>query len=191
MSISEDMPARTELRVPIIDGPDSLIRTGIPSKEQIKSVMPSPERRKKGPVVMIECFQRIPCNPCTEACPQKAITMTGDINDTPEVNEELCTGCGACLMQCPGLAIFIVDETFDSDMALIRFPFEYYPLPKAGQYVQGTDRSGKILGWFKVNRVIPGKGENLTSTVCLEVPQNLLMEVRSMKEGEYRDEIGR
>ena len=36
--------------------------TGIITKEDI--AIPSEERLKKGPVVIIECVENIPCNPC-------------------------------------------------------------------------------------------------------------------------------
>ena len=78
-----------------------LISTGIPTEEDLRAVTPPAQRRKLGPVAMAECFQKIPCNPCAAACPRGAITMKHDINDCPEVNFDLCNGCGACEYVCP------------------------------------------------------------------------------------------
>ena len=71
-----------------------LLETGIPTFDDIKSVMPSDERFAKGPVVVVECFQEIPCDPCVDACKFNAITKPKDINDLPVVDFEKCNGCG-------------------------------------------------------------------------------------------------
>ncbi len=164
-----------------------LISTGIPTKEDLQGVTPPAQRRAKGPVAMAECFQKIPCNPCAASCPVKAIHIGEDINECPTIDFDLCTGCGTCLTKCPGLAIFIVDESQGDATALVRLPFEYLPLPEAGQYAMGLDRAGGELGWFKVARVIRGNSRNLTQTICLEVPKELSMEVRNIREGGYRN----
>ena len=70
----------------------------------------------------------------------------------------------------------------------MKLPFEYLPLPQAGQYAMGLNRAGEELGWFKVVQVIKGSARNLTHTICLEVPKELSMEVRNIREGGYRDE---
>ena len=114
--------------------------------------------------------------------------MGNDINECPKIDFDLCTGCGVCLTKCPGLAIFIIDETYGADTALVKLPFEYLPLPQAGQYAMGLNRAGEELGWFKVVQVIKGSARNLTHTICLEVPKELSMEVRNIREGGYRDE---
>ncbi|NLB10681.1 MAG: 4Fe-4S dicluster domain-containing protein [Clostridiaceae bacterium] len=164
-----------------------LISTGIPSKEDIEKIMPPAERLSKGSVVMIECFQEIACNPCVAACKFGAITMEKDMNSLPEVDFDKCTGCNVCLFQCPGLAIFIIDQTFSDKLSLVKIPFEYRPLPKVGQYACGLDREGKERGWFKVNRVTSGGKRNMTYMISLEVPHDLSMEIRNIQEGAYRD----
>jgi formate hydrogenlyase subunit 6/NADH:ubiquinone oxidoreductase subunit I len=43
------------------------------------------------------------CGACSEHCPTKAVEMVpykGDLN-IPEVNPEICVGCGACEHACP------------------------------------------------------------------------------------------
>ncbi|MDO5116322.1 MAG: 4Fe-4S binding protein [Synergistaceae bacterium] len=164
-----------------------LISTGIPAKEDLERVRPSAERLAKGPAAMVECFQEIPCNPCVAACARKAISMAGGINALPEVDFEKCTGCSICITRCPGLAIFVIDQNYSADFALVKIPFEYTPVPREGQYVQGLSRSGEELGWFRVNKVTSGGGRNMTNVIALETPKELSMEVRGIKVGGYRD----
>ncbi|MCL1975489.1 MAG: 4Fe-4S binding protein [Firmicutes bacterium] len=164
-----------------------LINDGIPTKDDLDKIYPSPERLAKGPVAIVECFQEIPCNPCIKACKQGAITMPRDINDLPLVDVELCNGCGLCISRCPGLAIFVVDKTYSEDMALVKLPFEYVPIPKAGQYAVALDRAGQDLGWCEVKKVISGGKKNMTYTISLAVPQEKAMEVRNIRVGGYKD----
>jgi len=158
-----------------------LTRDGIPTKEDLAKVTPSDERFSEGPVVIIECFQEIPCDPCVKACNRGAITMPRDINDLPKVDEKLCNGCGICISMCPGLAIFVIDKTYSKELALIRLPFEYVPVPKQGQYVTALDRAGEELGSFEVIKVTSGGKKNKTYTISLAVPQKLAMEARDIK----------
>jgi len=162
----------------------SLINDGIPTKEELDAIYPSDKRLTEGPIAIVECFQEIPCNPCVKACKRGAISMLRDINDVPVVDEELCNGCGLCISLCPGLAIFVVDKSYSGDMALIKLPFEYVPVPKSGHFVAGLDRAGRELGRFEVVRVTSGGDKNKTFTVSLAVPHDLVMEVRGIRIGE-------
>jgi Fe-S-cluster-containing hydrogenase component 2 len=158
-----------------------LMNDGIPTKDDIAKITPSDERFAKGPVVVVECFQEIPCDPCVKACKQGAITMPGDINALPVVDEKLCNGCGFCISLCPGLAIFVVDKTFSDDYALVKLPYEYVPVPQAGQCVTALNRAGEELGCFEVIRVTSGGEKNMTRTLFIIVPQELAMEVRNIR----------
>ena len=164
-----------------------LINTGIPAKEDLAAVTPNEERFAKGPVAIVECFQKIPCNPCVEACKRGAIIPLKDINDLPKVDFEKCNGCGLCIVQCPGLAIFVVDKTYSESHAVVRIPYEFIPLPENGQLACGLDRSGKDRGWFEVVKVIGGGEKNKTTTIWLAVPKELAMEVRSIKIGGFKN----
>ncbi len=164
-----------------------LNKDGIPTAEDIQTVTPSEERLRRGPIAIAECFQHIPCNPCTKACVKQAITVQPGINDLPKVNGDICNGCGTCIAACPGLAIFVVDYTYSDTEALVKIPFEFLPVPKEGQIVCGLDRSGAERGWFRVVNVLPGRKENKTYTITLAVPKELAMEVRNIRIGGYRD----
>jgi len=107
--------------------------------------------------------------------------MPRDINDLPLVDGELCNGCGICISYCPGLAIFVVDKTYSESQALVKLPYEYVPVPKAGQKVTGLSRAGEELGSFEVIRVTSGGKKNKTYTISIAVPQHLAMEVRDVR----------
>jgi len=157
-----------------------LINDGIPKKEDLEKVTPTEERFAKGPVAIVECFQEIPCNPCVKACKRGAISMPGDINDLPVVDFDICNGCGLCISYCPGLAIFVVDKTYSDELALVKLPYEYIPVPQAGQFVTALDRAGTKLGSYEVTRVTSGCKKNKTYTISITIPQELAMDVRSI-----------
>jgi len=158
-----------------------LINNGIPTKEDLAKVTPSDERFAKGPVVIVECFQEIPCDPCAKACKRGAITMPRDINEIPVVDNTLCNGCGLCISFCPGLAIFVVDKTYNDEFALVTLPYEYVPVPKAGQNATALSRAGEERGCFEVVKVTSGGKQNMTYTISLAVPQALAMDVRDVR----------
>ena len=129
---------------------------------------------KKG-VVIIECVQEIPCDPCVAICPVNAISMK-DINAIPRVDFDKCTGCRRCVGICPGLAIFV--EKLEDDKALITLPYEFLPIPKVGDKVKALDREGISRGIAKVKKV--NRSEK-TTVVTIEVDKDLAMEVRNIK----------
>lgn len=141
-------------------------------------VIPSKGRFAQGPVALFECSQQIPCNPCAEACPQGAITVR-EINDCPTLNEELCNGCGVCMTHCPGLSIFVVDYTYGPDQALIKIPYEFFPLPQVDDCVDALNRQGECVGTAQVVRV--QQSPNKTHIIWLSVPQELAMDVRNLR----------
>ena len=156
-----------------------LERTGIPTDDDLEKVIPDKKRLAQGPVVIIECFQKIPCDPCAISCKLGAIKPFKDINDLPQVDFDKCTGCGICISSCPGLAIFVIDMNYSEEKALIKLPHEMMPLPEKGEDIYALDRAGSILGKAKVVRVL--KIKNKTNIISLEVPKSMAMKVRSIK----------
>jgi len=156
-----------------------LERNGIPTDDDLEKIIPDKKRLAKGPVVIIECFQKIPCDPCTISCKLGAIKPFKDINDLPVVDFDKCTGCGICISSCPGLAIFVIDLNYSEEKSLIKLPHEMLPLPEKGEEVYALDRDGSILGKAKVVRVL--KIKNKTHIISLEVPKSMVMKVRSIK----------
>ncbi len=163
-----------------------LEKNGIPTDDDLKKVIPDKERLAKGPVVIIECFQKIPCDPCAISCKFGAIKPFKDINDLPQVDFNKCTGCGICISACPGLAIFVIDNNYSENKALIKLPYEMLPLPEKGKEVYALDRAGKIVSKAKVVRV--QKIKNKTNIISISVPKNMAMKIRSIKVEDKKNE---
>lgn len=136
--------------------------------------LPSQKQLEKG-VAIIECVQKIPCNPCVDSCPTGAISMK-DINDIPVVDYDKCIACSKCVGICPGLAIFVVK--CKDDKAFITLPYEFLPEPAVGKKVQVLDRTGKIVGNGIVKKVVK---KDKTFVVTIEVKKDHLMIVRNIK----------
>ena len=147
-------------------------KTGVLSKKDI--TLPSKKQLEKG-VAIIECIQEIPCNPCVDSCPVKAISMK-NINAIPIMNFDKCIGCGKCIGVCPGLAIFVVK--IKDGKTLISLPYEFLPAPKVGSKVKALDREGDVVGDAIVKRVIE-KGK--TMTITIEARENLAMDIRNIR----------
>ena len=128
-------------------------------------------------MVIIECVEDIPCEPCAESCKNGAI-IKGSLSDPPTVDYEKCTGCALCVAACPGLAIFVVDCSRE-DKALIYIPYEMLPVPQKGDKGDALDRSGKRIGSAKVAKV--RKGNRGTAVLGILVQKDLAMNVRSIR----------
>lgn len=156
--------------------------TGVPSKEELAKIpgMPSEARMAKGPVAVIECVQEIPCNPCEAACPFEAIGVGEPITSLPVLDEEKCTGCGACVAACPGLAIFTVNMAYSETEAAVAFPYEYRPLPAKNDLVEAVDREGKVVSRGRVLDIKMPKAFKQTAVVTLAVPKAMGFQVRGL-----------
>lgn len=148
-----------------------LNKDGYLSLEQVKSNFPEKSVLVK-PKAIIECYEKIPCNPCETSCPFKAITIGPDINEIPRINHDLCTGCGICVYSCPGLAISTVQ--IKDDKAIFKIPYEMLPLPKAGETWAGVSRSGEVICPAKIIKVDQNKNQDRTSVVQVEMDKKYL-----------------
>ena len=153
----------------------SICKLGIPNYTMIEEILPDKERRRLKGYAIIECFQEIPCDPCTKACPKGAILPMSNINDKPEIDLDKCDGCGNCISQCPGLAIFAVKEMGRD--AIVKIPHEF-TAPKVGKLAKVADRQGKRIGKFPVERVL--KTKSRTNIVWLKVPVELANKIRAI-----------
>jgi len=152
------------------------LETGILEIDDI--AVPPEERLVKGPVAVIECVQNIPCNPCVDACPKGAITIQGSINNVPKIDFEKCNGCSICIANCPGLAIFLVDKSFEKNRATVGMPYEFTPLPQPGEKVILLNRAGEACGEGEVIKVRNAKAQDRTPIVFMAMDPELTMEVR-------------
>ena len=156
--------------------------SGILTEEMPGAVLPPKAEweNKKNGYVVIECPQRIPCNPCATSCPTGAVIPFVDINDVPRVDYGKCTGCGLCVAKCPGLACFVIDLTYSDDKAIIKLPYELVPVPAKGDTVKCLDREGKAVADGEVFMVAePLKDQ--TIVVSVVIPKDKVHEIRAIK----------
>ena len=141
--------------------------------------LPSEERLEEGPVAVVECPQKIPCDPCGVHCPADAIKIE-DINEKPKIDIEKCTGCSICVQHCPGLAIFIVDCS-PEDACKITLPYEF-DLPETGEEVEGLNRKGEAVAIGTVKSVTAREDSiGDTPTVTIEIPEEYVNKVRNIR----------
>jgi ferredoxin len=160
----------------------TLLKDGFFDPEELKNLpgVPSKKRLIQGPVVVIECAQEIPCNPCEEACHKKAIQIGDSIIDLPILDADKCSGCGLCIASCPGQAIFVVDTTYSDTEAAIQLPYEFLPYPEEEQVVDGLNRAGEKVCSAKVLKVLNPKKFDRTAVIMIVVPKQYAMEVRNI-----------
>lgn len=123
---------------------------------------------------IIRCVQEIPCNPCLDVCPKKGIEKEkGTLTGLPFFKGDICSGCNKCILACPGLAIILVDETYDNECkkALLRIPFEF----AEGQVtidseVITVDMVGKRVGLGKIVKIKNAKSQDRCPLLYVEVP---------------------
>jgi len=142
---------------------------------------PSEEELERGPVVVIECTEEIPCDPCEMVCKRGAIVIGRPITNLPRLDSGKCDGCGLCIPICPGLAIFLIDATYSDKEAAISFPHEYLPLPGEGDQVEAVNRKGEGVCIGTVIKARNPKAYDYTPVVTIVVPKEYLHEVRGIK----------
>lgn len=159
--------------------------TGVVSRDELSAApgMPDEKYLDEKPIVIIECVQNIPCNPCETSCKFGAIEIGSPITTLPRINGEKCIGCGVCVAACPGLAIFRIEKNYSETTSTVDFPFEYLPLPDIGAEVQCTNRAGQVVTTGKVLKILSPKIYDNTTVMRVEVPKEFYNEVRSIKRG--------
>ncbi|AOY77863.1 4Fe-4S binding protein [Clostridium formicaceticum] len=161
----------------------SLEQNGFLTIEELKAKghYPSEKRFSEGLIAIIECIHEIPCNPCENSCKFGAINIGEPITNLPRLVEEKCIGCGVCVANCSGLAIFIVNKNYSDTEGTVSFPYEYYPLPEKGQVVEAVNRRGQILCKGTVIKIQNPESYDRTPVVTVAVPMDKVEEVRSIK----------
>lgn len=166
-------------------------KTGILTEVDLKShgLLPSQKRFERGPVVIVECVEKIPCNPCVAACPKKAITIDGSIIEIPKVNFDICNGCTLCIARCPGLAIFVVNKNYNDKEATISLPYEFLPRPEKGDIVKALDRQGKVVCNARIEKVLDAKALDRCAVITVVVPKRFYNTVRFIKSIQNKNKI--
>jgi len=159
----------------------SLLKNGYIDESEITN-FPGVTINAKGIHPVIECTQNIPCNPCQDACINHCIKIGCNITSLPIVDENVkCTGCGMCVASCSGQAIFLVNETYEQGYATVTIPYEFLPLPKAGDMGIGLDRSGAEVCEVQVLEVRSAKPMDHTNLLTMKVPVDMAMKARFIK----------
>lgn len=148
-----------------------LYKEGVPTQDQVLSKFPSIDALNK-PKAIIECYENIPCNPCSTSCPFGAITINENINNIPVVDFDKCTGCGICAYSCPGLAITV--SRVKESKALFKIPYEFMPSPIEGEIWYAVNRYGEVIGDAKIIKVDNRPSQDKTLLVHVEVDKSLL-----------------
>lgn len=129
--------------------------------------------------IFIDCPQEIPCNPCQFACAVGAIRVE-HLTDRPAAFPEKCIACDNCVAACPGQACFLIDEEWSDTEATVDFPFEFLPVPVAGELREARDNQGNTVCVGRVVEVLHRKNWHGTMVVRLAVPREYVRAVRGM-----------
>lgn len=113
--------------------------------------------------IKVYCQQEIPCDPCAASCGKKAI-IKRNLTALPEFKEENCIGCLLCVANCPGQALFYLNE----ELKELIFPFEFCVRPEIGEKIDLVDEYGNILGLGEVKDFIDQKAFNKTSLIVVK-----------------------
>jgi Fe-S-cluster-containing hydrogenase component 2 len=148
-----------------------LNKTGIPEKELVLSRFPNQKALLK-PKAILECYEDIPCNPCSTSCPFDAIEIGPNINVQPHLLVDVCTGCGVCVPSCPGLAIVIAQ--IRGNDAVFKIPYEFIPIPIKNEIWDGVNRSGEVICDALIENVVINKKQDHTAVVTVSVPVEFL-----------------
>ena len=114
--------------------------------------IPTVEREKEKPFVLIDCIYGFACNPCEFACKHGAIKKPSTSN-VPQLDFNKCTGCMECVYQCPGLAIFGYSTKKDWVFLPIEFDME------AGNDVFFVDNNGSKIGEGQIEKILKKKNK--------------------------------
>ncbi len=116
---------------------------------------PKPVVLKDSFIPVFQCFQEIPCNPCTTVCPKGCISLEGglkNILDIPSYTVDECTSCGLCVAVCPGLAVSLAKKTGDYTADVI-LPHEFMLNFVPGDMIDVTDIDGNELEKAEVKSI--------------------------------------
>ncbi len=158
----------------------SLLKKGYMTEDEITGYPGVKEAKGIHPV--IECSQNIPCNPCQDSCPKNCIVIGEDITALPVFDEATtCIGCGMCVASCSGQSIFLLDDDKEEGYSHITIPYEFLPLPEAGDMGSALNRSGGVVGQAEVVEVESIKAFDQTRLVTMKVKKGLGMRARFFK----------
>ena len=155
-----------------------LNKTGVPTPEMVASKFPGEEKLNR-PKAIIECYEEIPCNPCSTSCPVDAIVIDDGMNAIPRLIVDKCTGCGQCVVACPGLAITVAQIL--GNKALFKIPYEFTPYPQKGEIWHGLNRNGDVMCDAEIKSVLLMKNSK-TALVTVIIDKAYLHDFVTIKQ---------
>jgi Fe-S-cluster-containing hydrogenase component 2 len=139
------------------------------------------ERAADRAVAVVVCRERIPCNPCEDACRKGAIVVGEDICAPPRYDPGRCDGCGRCVAMCPGMAVFLLDRSVGGGKARVTLSYEMQDAVEEGGEAWALDGAGEPLGKGKIIRTAKMSREDATTLVTLEVPEEWSLKVKGLR----------
>ena len=138
------------------------------------------KRLSRGCIAVLECNQEIPCNVCEHACHKGSIKIGSPLTNIPRFDSDHCSGCGVCVVTCPGLAVFLVNPSYSKNEALVSFPYEYHPVPAVDSIVEVVNRQGAVVGNGRIIEIRESKKFDSTRLITIAIPKQLVQEVRGI-----------
>jgi pyruvate formate lyase activating enzyme len=137
----------------------------------------NPESQAPGPELMYRPNQCILCEVCLSACPQGAISRTGDVIIT---NGEKCTLCGACVEVCYPQAREMVGRqaTVTEVMAEIEDDIPFYEESSGGVTFSGGEPLIQADFVLALLRACKKKGLHTAVDTCGHVPWEIFDRIR-------------
>jgi Fe-S-cluster-containing hydrogenase component 2 len=157
--------------------------TGVVTESILKDLpgFPGINRLGSKPVAILECDQEIPCNPCEDICPNKAISVGSPITNLPVIDPSRCNGCLNCIRVCPGLCIFVIIKDYSGDSSLVYIPYEFLDIPDKDEEVTVLDRYGRDICRGRVIKVMKKDKKYRTAVIAIQVPKRFVNSARHLK----------
>jgi glycine/D-amino acid oxidase-like deaminating enzyme/Fe-S-cluster-containing hydrogenase component 2 len=134
--------------------------------------LPTSERMWSRGFVQIDCLYGFACNPCAFACKFGAIVKSST-STVPQIDFDKCTGCMACVYQCPGLAIF----GYNLSKKWLFLPIEYKA--DEGSEVFLVNNNGEILGEGVIEKITKNSNKtNIARVKAKEIEGEQLLTAR-------------
>lgn len=133
-------------------------------------------------IILIDCPEEIPCNPCETVCPKGKIEVGQPLTNLPTIVAKVeCTGCGMCVAVCPGHAIFLVDQGYSEECFTITIPYEFREVPQKGDVVSVTDQDGNKVCGGQVVAVKRNKAYKQTTLIAVALEKKYYALLNRMK----------
>lgn len=159
-----------------------LLRHGYLSDDEVERFPGAAAANAVGIHPVIECTQNIPCNPCQDACRFGCIKVGEHMTTLPAIEVSArCVGCGMCVANCPGQAIFLIKKEEDTGTATVTLPYEFLPVPEKGTKGVALGRDGSVVCSAEVVDAKTAGPMDGTVLLTMKIPLEMSMKARFFK----------